>query len=220
MARMMCALVLCSLFASTFASATDFMDDFQSGTLSSWECNPCDDWSVTCANSEGTALLIQPFQPDLLSTLCIRELEWGDFQLDLDLRGLIPTDKKVRFRYSVENGDFYYINLRSDPANDVWLQRYAANGNNTTLATVSMPHQAGQWHHLTIRAEGSRIRVWVDSVLRIDVTDSTPLTQGTICLGGWTGAASKCSIQWDNVSVIDLVVPTGFSTWGQIKARW
>lgn len=124
-----------------------------------------------------------------------------DFQLDVDLRGLIPTDKMVRFRSSAQSGEFYYVNLRSDPPNDLWLHRFVpSDGSSITFATVPLPHQAGEWHHLTIRAEGGHIRVWVDSVLKIDATDPNPLPQGTICLGAWTGAASKCGIQWDNVS--------------------
>jgi hypothetical protein len=217
MTRVLFGIAVCLLVPARVA-AIDFADDFQSGTLSSWQCNPCEDWSVTCANAEGTALVIQPFLPALLSTLCIRNLVWADFQLDVDLRGLIPTDKMVRFRYSEQSGSYYYINMRSDPPNDLWLSRFDPGYPSTTLGTVPLTHQVGEWHHLTIKAEGEHIRVWVDSDLRIDATDPNPLASGTICLGGWTGAASKCGVQWDNVQILDLVVPAAPTTWGRVKA--
>lgn len=221
MARPLLAPLLASLLLTAQASATNFADDFENGSLSQWTCNPCEDWSVTCASSEGTALVIQPFAPALLSTLCINGLEWADFELDVDLQGLIPTDKMVRFRYSEQTGEYYYVNLRSHPANDLWLSRFVpANGQSTTLATVPLAHQVGQWNHVAIKAEGSRIRVWVDDQLRIDATDSSPLVTGTICLGGWTGGISQCGIRWDNVQVTDLVVSANSATWGQIKGTY
>ena len=66
MTRALIGIAVC-LLAPVQAIAIDFADDFQSGTLNAWECNPCEDWSVSCANSEGTALVIQLFQPALLS---------------------------------------------------------------------------------------------------------------------------------------------------------
>jgi len=219
MVRTPIAIAIALMLVPPYAAAVDFAEDFQSGTLGAWTCHPCEDWSVACANSQGTALVIQPFQPDLLSALCVSGLEWADFQFDVDLRGLIPTDKMVRFRYSEQTGSYYYINLRSGPAGDLWLSRYVPGNPSTTLATVPLPHQVGEWHHVSIRAEGQRIRVWIDGQIRIDAADPDPLPYGTICLGGWTGAISQCAIQWDNVQILDLFVPVTPSTWGAIKAE-
>ncbi len=217
------ALLTLALVIPTPASAIDFMDGFEHGSLDAWRCDPCEDWSVTCDNADGTALVIQPFAPSLHSILCVDDLEWVDFRLDVDLRGLIPTDKMVRFRVDEDTGEFYYVNLRSAPVNDMWLSRYVpVDGSSTVLATVPLTHDVGQWHHLSIQAEGGRFRVWFGSVMRIDATDSDPIAQGGICLGGWTGAASRCAVQWDDVEVIDLTLPVAVdaASWGRVKSEY
>jgi hypothetical protein len=161
--------------------------------------------------------------PQRRTFLCVSCCEWGDFYLDVDIRGLDGVDKLVRFRRGAD-GTAYAVNLRANPLGDVRLDKVTdPDGPTTLLQGVPFPHDNGTWCHLRIHAHGARIQVWIDDTQYIDFTDPTPYLFGRLCLEGYTGGWGSCDAEWDNVMVtLDGVTGIGDvdllpSTWGRIK---
>lgn len=182
--------------AQTPPSAILFQDDFDDGNADGWDISGDGSWSVV--NNEylvemGTGL-------DLHGFAVAGDPEWADFVLEVDIRGETGVDKLLMARY-VDPENWYALNLRSDPFNDLTLSR-EENGTHTILTTVPYPNAVGEWYHLTWGFDKAQIQVYMDETLLIDYEDChSALGHGRIGLLGYTGDWGTDRVVYDHVLV-------------------
>jgi hypothetical protein len=86
-----------------------------------------------------------------------------------------------------KDGDNYYVARANALENNVSLY-YTERGIRKTIEYVDAPVAANAWHTLRVEFSGSRIRVILDGVARIDADDRH--IDGTGAVGVWTKADS------------------------------
>jgi hypothetical protein len=86
-----------------------------------------------------------------------------------------------------KNADRYYVARANALENNVSLY-YTEGGSRKTIKYVDAPVAAGMWHTLRVEFDGSRIRVVLDGVRRIELEDRH--IEGPGAVGLWTKADS------------------------------
>ncbi len=86
-----------------------------------------------------------------------------------------------------KDGDNYYVARANALENNVSLY-YTERGSRKTLKYVDAPVAGGAWHLLRVEFSGTRIRVILDGVARIEVDDAHIAGAGAV--GVWTKADS------------------------------
>jgi hypothetical protein len=86
-----------------------------------------------------------------------------------------------------KDGDNYYVARANALENNVSLY-YTERGSRKTIKYVDAPVAGGAWHALRVEFSGTRIRVLLDGVARIEVDDSH--IEGAGAVGVWTKADS------------------------------
>jgi hypothetical protein len=145
---------------------------------------------------------------------------WTDYVFECDIRveGSISQMVFVRLQ---DLGNFYEINVRGDPYNDVLLFKWI-DGIQHFLHSAPFANQTGTWKHYTIRAIGHEITVEFDGNELLSYTDQAdPFLSGRISLVCHTGG----EIQWqdayfDNVLVYVPVIDMETSSWGAVKSLY
>lgn len=97
------------------------------------------------------------------------------------------VDRAGGLAVRVRNADNYYVVRANALEDNVRLYR-VVNGNRQQLASASVKVSSGQWHTLTLRAEGDRLSVSFDGRKLITQTDRTFTGPGKVAL--WTKADS------------------------------
>jgi len=92
----------------------------------------------------------------------------------------------------------YMVGVRGAPHDDIYLVRYAPDGEDRMLALQPIPTlQPGEWAAVKVAAAGGRIRVYLNGVEVVDVEDGkASFTEGSVGIGGGYHAA-----EYRNVSV-------------------
>ncbi len=161
--------------------------------------------------SKGYALLSMGYVPGA---------SWSDYTYEVDLQVFGSINQLAAFRVQNE-GNYYEVNVRADPYNDAYLQKYV-DGQMTVLASVNVSTQVGEWHHYEIEVSGPRIDVWLDSApLLTHVDVESPYLWGGVGVVCFTGGV----IQWqqlnvDNVRVTIPSIPVAPTTWSRIKSLY
>ena len=86
-----------------------------------------------------------------------------------------------------KNGDNYYVARANANENNVSLY-YTEGGSRKTLKYVDAPVASSQWHALRVDFAGTRIKVTLDGVTRIELDDGR--IEGPGAVGLWTKADS------------------------------
>ncbi|MBY8882009.1 family 78 glycoside hydrolase catalytic domain [Actinacidiphila acidipaludis] len=140
---------------------------------------------------------------------------WSDFTLDTDFTVKYAAAAVV-FR-AKDASDYYMwqINNASSPGKVLLRPHVDLGGRFTTLKEVDLspvitPADAGDRHHLRIRAEGSTITTWVDGT-QVDTLTDTSLTAGTIGFRESTTAGRQEDSLYDGLTVRGLDGTTLFS---------
>lgn len=180
-----------------------FQDDFNDGNADGWEVSGVGSWSVV--NNEyvvemGTGVGLEGYS-------VAGDPAWADFIYEVDVRGEAGVDKVIVARY-VDEENWYALNLRNVPFNDVTLSREEA-GQHTILAAAFFENEIGEWYHLTWVFDNNRIRASVDGSLKIDYEDAnSSLVNGRIGLLGWSGDWAVDRVAFDNIVVSEYAGPT------------
>ncbi|MCQ3978040.1 MAG: hypothetical protein DPW09_31835, partial [Anaerolineae bacterium] len=127
---------------------------------------------------------------------------WTDYSYSAMIRSTSTTGQiGLIFRASGAT-TFYRFRWGTETTNNRRLERVVSNSIQDTLQQDTQPYTVGQWYHVEIRAEGNRLRVWVDGALVFDVTDTSPnaLTSGNIGLN----ALNQTNAFFDDVLVTRL----------------
>jgi hypothetical protein len=86
-----------------------------------------------------------------------------------------------------KDGDNYYVARANALENNVSLY-YTERGSRKTIKYVDAPVAVNTWHTLRVEFAGTRIRVILDGVARIELDDSHIVGAGAV--GVWTKADS------------------------------
>ncbi|MEM9378636.1 MAG: family 16 glycoside hydrolase [Planctomycetota bacterium] len=162
---------------------------FDGSSLDGWSGDPRF-WSVEDGAIVGRSTAEQPC--DRTTYLVLGGVEFDDFDLSLEYR-IDGGNSGVQFR-SEEVGEWqvagYQADLEDGPnwTGGIYEQdgrgvlirralRMQVNGANTAYELIGDPQElsklgaARAWHTYRIRAEGSRVRLWVDGTLTCDLDD-------------------------------------------------
>jgi beta-galactosidase len=121
----------------------------------------------------------------------VNDKSWGD--CDFAFRARAPEGvAQVQIWAGIRGRDRdsrYIFGLRGGNNNDVYLARYAPDGNDKFLGIAPLDFKPvqGTWYSLRAVARGSRIQIYVndEKVPRINVVDDAPLwKEGAVSLGG------------------------------------
>lgn len=147
--------------------ATLFQDNFNDGDASGWD-EQLSGWSVVDGvyQNAGNGSNRRSFAGDFT---------WTDYSFSAMLRSTDDDHIGLLFRVqSINNATYYRFRWRASGSGwQRWLERVESNSVTAVLGSDTVPYQEGRWYHVEIRAEGSRLRVFVDGELIFDVTDTT-----------------------------------------------
>jgi len=120
---------------------------------------------------------------------------WTDYVFEFDVKKVSGSYFNVVFRYFDQN-NYYLLEPSSD---EVHIALFKKVGGSFTELTSTRPLQnttPGTWYHYIIEVSGSSIKVWVDGVLKFDITDSA-FSAGKIGVGAYVGS----TVNFDNILV-------------------
>ncbi|MFN8595671.1 MAG: hypothetical protein U0559_05765 [Anaerolineae bacterium] len=181
-------------------SGTLLEDAFNSSstTLANWT-NVTNTWTINTSLGQATLSA----GTTLAGATVRNTLNTTDFGYSANARSTDTTSSLgLLFRYTNANNYYLYRVRINDGGNNVQLQKMSA-GLLTTLYTVTVTPSANRWYNLEVRAEGNRLRGYLDGVQQFDVTDgSAPLTAGQVGLYANNCAVNSCA--FDDVFVTKL----------------
>jgi len=123
---------------------------------------------------------------------------WADYILEFDVKKASGNYFNVVFRYT-DAGNHYLLEPSADSIH-IALFKKVGGGSYQELAPRPLQNTTvGTWYHYKIAVKGSSIKIYVDGVLKFDVTDSS-LAAGKMGIGGYTGSTAY----FDNVNVSGL----------------
>jgi hypothetical protein len=119
---------------------------------------------------------------------CVKEASLADGVVEVKMKPVSGREDQaggVVWRW--KDGDNYYVARANALENNVSLY-YTERGSRKTIRYVDAPVAANAWHTLRVEFAGTRIRVILDGVARIELDDSHITGAGAV--GVWTKADS------------------------------
>lgn len=123
---------------------------------------------------------------------------WTDYSLEFDVKKASGNYFNVVFRYT-DAGNHYLLEPSADSIHIALFKKVGGGGYQELAPRPLQNTTVGTWYHYKIAVKGSSIKIYVDGVLKFDVTDSS-LTAGKIGIGGYAGSTAY----FDNVNVSGL----------------
>lgn len=151
-----------------------FSDAF-SGSLSKWTTV-----SGTWAIESGEASQSSDVSPPDYKKMVAGDSVWKNyyFEAHVNIKTSSGWFKGIVFRYQDEN-NYYFFHL--DWASQAWFLRKMVAGSRIDIASGSIAVNPNQWYNLTITVNKNKIRGYIDSTSKADVTDNS-LSWGKIGL--------------------------------------
>lgn len=122
---------------------------------------------------------------------------WTDYSLEFDVKKESGNYFNVVFRYT-DGGNHYLFEPSADTIH-IALFKKVGSGSYQEL-TTTRPLQdtnIGTWYHYKIVVQGPSIKIYVNNILKFDVTDFD-LPEGKIGIGGYLGSTAY----FDNITVM------------------
>lgn len=156
--------------------------------------------------------------PNTINTFLCTPSEYADFILEVDFKTDAALNSGIQIRSHarpethktrpIERVHGYQIEI--DPSERKWTGGLYDEGGRAWLADLKSNPAAqaafkqGDWNHLRIHAEGSRIRTWINGVAAIDYTETAQVQQnrsGFIALQvhGVGAKTEPLQVQWKNL---------------------
>jgi len=151
---------------------------FDGKTFAGWDGDTKKTWRIEDGCLVGGTLTQKQPRNEFLAT----KMEYGDFVLTLKFK-LLGDAKKgfvnsgVQLRSQRIKDSHEMIGYQADLGDDFWGCLYDESRRNKVLAAADQKamHKAfksGEWNEYIIRAEGRRIRTWLNGVLGVDYTEA------------------------------------------------
>lgn len=208
----LCLTILVSLPIT--AGAYLFEEDFEDGVADGFSpVGP--GWEVSSGtyNCETTGF-------EIYSSSLFGDPYWGDVIISFDIKSVDSVNHLLRFRIN-DFEDFYIVNLRSAPWNDVTIQR-TMNTNVTLIGAAYAGFDNDVWHHVEVVLNGFQFEVYLDGemvLLTQDYEMPDRLYTGQCAVVGYSGGVAMHQIvSYDNVVVMSSVVAVEQVTLSSVKA--
>ena len=209
------ALLVLIPFPSTASAEILLWEDFEDGVADGFvEIDPY--WSVL----DG-AYRCYVYGANTFTLSAAGDGTWSDYSVDCDIRASGSINQVVAFRLQ-DRHNFYDLNLRADPYNDVVLSK-VVGGSDAWNRFAPLPNTIGEWHHLHVSCEGNRIKVGIDGESLFDHYDETnPYLVGGIAVAGYAGGSIPLQIAWYDNVLVEGVAPiaTSESSWDHVKSLY
>ena len=214
-----CLLLALACLAARVSAAEELFDG---KTLTGWECD-LKWWRVEDGLLTGGSLTEKVPRNFFLATT--RSFQNFELRLQLKLTGVPNTgmiNSGVQIRslrvpnntemsgYQVDAGDNWWGKLYDESRRNKVIAE-AAN-----LAAVNAAVKKGEWNEYRIRAEGPRIRSWINGVPALDYTEAEPniAQDGRIAIQIHSGGMAL--VQVKDVRIEELPPTPGAPTWDKV----
>jgi hypothetical protein len=116
---------------------------------------------------------------------------------EFDVKKVSGNYFNVVFRY-VDQNNHYLLEPSADQIHIALFKKVGGGGYIELTPTRPLQNTTpGTWYHYVIQVQGTSIKIYVDGVLKFDVTD-TSLAAGKIGVGAWAGSVAH----FDNILVV------------------
>jgi hypothetical protein len=189
---------LCGLMVNAMAETKTFEADAIGQPPSGWSCGATGrgdpKWTIEADPSAPSKAKVLRQSGTATFPWCVRtDTKLSDGWVEVKFKPISGKEDQaggVVWRW--QDGDNYYVARANALENNVSLY-YTERGSRKTIKYVDAPVAANAWHTLRVEFAGTRIRVILDGVARIELDDSHIAGAGAV--GVWTKA--------DSVTVFD-----------------
>ena len=206
MSRIISLLSVAMMCAAT-TQAGDAKKLFDGKTLNGWE-GDAKTWRVEEGAIVGGSLDVTVPRNEFLCTT----KSYGDFELKLKFK--LVGDKKaanggVQFRTKRIPKHHEVSGYQADIGAGYWGALYDESRRNKVLAqpdakTLDKLVKIEDWNDYTIRAEGARIRLWLNGTLTVDYTEKDDKIDRTGILGLQIHGGAKAKAYYKDISIVEL----------------
>jgi len=203
-------LILCGLLVAA-CSAPVLAEErplFDGKTLAGWEGDTAKTWRVEDGAIVGGSLdAVVPRNEFLCTTKA-----YGDFQLKVTFK--LVGDKAranagVQFRTKRIPNNHEVSGYQADVGQDYWGALYDESRRNKVLARPDPKVLQGlvkydDWNEYVIRAEGPRIRLWLNGTLTVDYTEPDEKIERTGIIGLQVHGGGKTKVYYKGITITEL----------------
>jgi 3-keto-disaccharide hydrolase len=136
---------------------------------------------------------------------------YSDFELRLKVKLLGGEDANagVQFRTRRITGNHEVIGYQADLGQNYWGSLYDESRRKKTLAgpkpdTLKGLIKIGDWNDYVVRAEGRRIRLWLNGVQTVDYTEQDPAIDTSGVIAVQIHAGSPTEAWYKDITLLDL----------------
>ena len=199
------------------AAETIFSEDFDDGVADGFTpIGP--GWAV-----EDGVYTCETFGFEVYSSSVFGDPEWLDIIASFDIKSVDATSHIFRFRVN-DFEDFYDVNLRSAPWNDVVLMRTMNTQREIIAQVPTAPFANNTWHNVQVMAEGFHFTVVLNGTVVLEYYDGVEpyrLRGGqcaVVCYSG--GVVEHQVISYDNVVITMPTVVAEAVSWSNVKSLY
>lgn len=133
-------------------------------------------------------------------------LSLDDVEISVKFKCIDGTDATAGLCWRVKDKDNYY-SFRASPAEGNFRSYYVKGGTRTQIGTSALTLALNTWHTAKVVQNGTSMKIYLDDVLKIDVTDANITAAGGV--GCWTKGINHTSFDDFTVTALGVssVVP-------------
>jgi hypothetical protein len=196
------------LLPATAIAADKPVPLFDGKTLAGWEGDTEKTWKVEDGAIVGGSLETTVPRNEFLCTT----KSYGDFELKVTFKltgDRAKANAGVQFRTKRIPKHHEVIGYQADVGQDYWGALYDESRRNKILAgpkkeTLEKIVKYDDWNDYVIRAEGPRIRLWLNGTLTVDYTEQDEKIERTGIIGLQVHGGAKAKVYYKNITVEEL----------------
>jgi uncharacterized protein YjdB len=206
---MLIALAVCMLMPAGWMAApaanatvqTLFADDFEDGDSTGWSGS-----GLSVVADGGSNVLKYTYTTGSSTTryASAGNSVWTNYSVEMKLKSG-NNDNSISMFGRYRNADNFY-GLRLDTKYDAIVLTKKVSGTTTTLDSEPIPLNISTFYTLKLELDGDQLTGYLDGVEVVNAVDAS-INSGKIAFGGY----SKSNYSVDDVTVVDLRVPTSLS---------
>jgi Domain of Unknown Function (DUF1080) len=202
------ALFVITAVTSSPLRGGEFEQLFDGRTLSGWEGDTKGTWRVEEGAIVGGSLDENVPRNEFL---CTRR-SYGDFELKVTFK-LLGDPKQanagIQFRTKRIPKHHEVSGYQADIGQQYWGALYDESRRNRTLAgpnqsDVEKLVKLGDWNRYIIRAEGARIRLWLNDTLTVDYTERDAWIERKGVVGLQIHGGAKAKVYYKDITIEEL----------------
>lgn len=183
-------------------AGTDFTESFVAGQTGNWLIEQDDVGSTSIVNEQ---LLITVAAPNTVQYSTLRDREYGDFAVEVDvtqLAGPAESSYGIIFR-AIDGQQFYRFDITGNGL--FIIERHNSDGTWTRLVPEWIPASAlnqglNVTNRLRVLASGQTLTFYANDVLLTQINDAT-YASGAVGLDAGTFGGSNLQVAFDNVVI-------------------